>query len=119
MFLANKDGIAYVEKRIPIDISGRRYFKLAIDGISNISERTISRINGEYIFVGSVPLYYDNKIIGTIQKIYTEKQMTTLFAASMFSSKGYIYVINIEGYIILHTKYINCALKSDNYFRDD
>ena len=41
LFLANKDGIAYVEKRIPIDISGRRYFKLAIDGISNISERTI------------------------------------------------------------------------------
>ena len=40
LFLANKDGIAYVEKRIPIDISGRRYFKLAIDGISNISERT-------------------------------------------------------------------------------
>ena len=26
LFLANKDGIAYVEKRIPIDISGRRYF---------------------------------------------------------------------------------------------
>lgn len=118
LFLANKDGIAYVEKRIPIDISGRRYFKLAIDGISNISERTISRINGEYIFVGSVPLYYDNKIIGTIQKIYTEKQMNELFAASLFSSKGYMYVINSEGYIILHTKHINCALKSDNYFRD-
>ena len=33
LFLANKDGIAYVEKRIPIDISGRRYFKLAIDNI--------------------------------------------------------------------------------------
>lgn len=53
LFLANKDGIAYVEKRIPIDISGRRYFKLAIDGISNISERTISRINGEYILLAA------------------------------------------------------------------
>lgn len=40
------------------DISGRWYLNIAIDGISNISERTISRINGEYIFVGSgVPLW--------------------------------------------------------------
>lgn len=118
LFLANKNGLAYVDGDTHIDISGRRYFKLAIDGISNISERTISRINGEYIFVGSVPLYYDNNIIGTIQKIYTDKQMNELFAASLFSSKGYMYVINSEGYIILHTKHINCALKSDNYFRD-
>lgn len=44
--------------------------------------------------------------------------MNELFAASLFSSKGYMYVINSEGYIILHTKHINCALKSDNYFRD-
>lgn len=118
LFLANKNGLAYVDGDTHIDISGRRYFKLAIDGISNISERTISRIHGEYIFVGSVPLYYDNNIIGTIQKIYTDKQMNELFAASLFSSKGYMYVINSEGYIILHTKHINCALKSDNYFRD-
>lgn len=57
-----------------------------------------------------MPLYYDNNIIGTIQKIYTDKQMNELFAASLFSSKGYMYVINSEGYIILHTKHINCAL---------
>lgn len=44
--------------------------------------------------------------------------MNELFAASLFSSKGYMYVINSEGYIIPHTKHINCALKSDNYFRD-
>lgn len=44
--------------------------------------------------------------------------MNELFSASLFSSKGYMYVINSEGYIILHTKHINCALKSDNYFRD-
>lgn len=118
LFIANKDGVAYINDQIHKDISGRRYFRLAIDGISNISDRTISRVNGEYIFVGSVPLYYDNKIIGTIQKIYTDQQMNELFAASLFSSKGYMYVINSEGYVILHTKHINCSLKSDNYFRD-
>lgn len=41
LFLANKNGLAYVDGDTHIDISGRRYFKLAIDGISNISERTI------------------------------------------------------------------------------
>lgn len=118
LFLANKCGLAYIDSKTHIDISGRRYFKLAVEGISNISDRTISRIDGEYIFVGSVPLYHDNKIIGTIQKIYTDKQMNELFAASLFSSKGYMYVINSEGYVILHTKHPDCALKSDNYFRD-
>ena len=47
LFLANKNGLAYVDGVTHIDISGRRYFKLAIDGISNISERTISPF---YIF---------------------------------------------------------------------
>ncbi|CAK7039039.1 EAL domain-containing protein [Phascolarctobacterium sp.] len=118
MFLANRNGVAFTEGGRQIDVSGRRYFKLASNGTSNISDKTISRINGEYVFIGSVPLYYDEKIVGTIQKIYTYEQMYELFTVSLFSSKGYMYVINSEGYVILHTEHPDCHLKSDNYFRD-
>lgn len=90
IFLANRNGVAFTEGGRQIDVSGRRYFKLASNGTSNISDKTISRINGEYVFIGSVPLYYDEKIVGTIQKIYTYEQMYELFTVSLFSSKGYI-----------------------------
>ena len=36
---------------------------------------------------------------------------------SIFSSQGYMYVINREGYVILHSAHPKCEQKSDNYFR--
>lgn len=117
MFLSGKDGLTVVSGKA-IDISGRKYFRLAMQGTSNISDKTISRVNGEEIFVISVPLYKEQEIIGSLQKIYTLEQMHQLFALSLFSAQGYVYVLNSEGYIILHTIHDNCYTKSDNYFRD-
>lgn len=117
IFIADEDGLTTVKGKL-LDISARKYFRLALSGVPNISDQTISRLNGEDIFVISVPLKYNNQVIGTIQKYYTAPQMYELFSLSLFSSKAYVYVINKEGYIILHTTHWQCAEKSDNFFRN-
>lgn len=117
IFIADKDGQAIIKGK-QLNIAARKYFRLALSGVPNISDQTISRLNGEDIFIISVPLYYNKAIIGTIQKYYTAKQMYDMFSLSLFSSKAYVYVINREGYIILHTTHDNCTEQSDNFFRN-
>ena len=51
LFTANRDGMALFDGGRKLDISGRHYFRLAIDGIPNISDKLISRINGDEVFV--------------------------------------------------------------------
>ena len=118
IFTANKEGMVLFNGGRKLDISGRHYFRLAIDGIPNISDKLISRINGDEVFVISVPLYYNGEIIGTIQKVLTFEEMYKICSLSLFSSQGYMYVINREGYVILHSAHPKCEQKSDNYFRD-
>lgn len=117
LFTANRDGMALFDGGRKLDISGRHYFRLAIDGIPNISDKLISRINGDEVFVISVPLSYNGEIVGTIQRSLHSRKCTRYVPSPSFS-QGYMYVINREGYVILHSAHPKCEQKSDNYFRD-
>lgn len=118
LFVADLKGTVFLADGKTEDISGRKYFRLAIQGISNISDKTLSRSTGEDVFIISVPLYYENAIIGTIQQVYTPEEFHKICALSLFSSQGYMYIINSDGYIIIHSDHEDCLRKSDNYFRD-
>lgn len=101
---AGRDGMAYYSSIEAIDISGRSYFRNSLLGRQNISERMISRLNGDDIFILSVPLYFHDEIIGTIQKQYTPQEMYEICSVSMFSEQGFIYIINSEGYILISSQ---------------
>lgn len=118
VFVSDESGEAYFFDGKIINIMGRRYFRLALDGNKNISDKLISRKDGNEVFVFSVPIYRNNKVIGTLQRSYTQKEMEDIFALSLYSSKGFIYVINQEGYILFHSQHVNCKRLSDNYYRD-
>lgn len=100
-----------------VDIAGRKYFQLSMEGTSNISERMISRVSGEDIFVLCVPLKANGSIIGTIQKQYTPTEMYDLCTVSLFSEQGAVYIINREGYILITSKQDEYTKESDNYYR--
>lgn len=101
-----------------VSIAGRRYFQLAMQGKENISERTISRLNGQDIFVISVPLRYNGEIIGTLQKQYTPDEMYNICSISLFSQQGSMCIINSEGYILISSEHGETYSKeSSNYYR--
>lgn len=117
IYISDLSGNAIFYSGTKVDISGRKYFKLASEGVDNISDRVMSRRDGNDIFVFSVPLISNNKIIGTMQKFYTPEEMYELCALSLYSSEGYMYVINKEGYILISTSQNEYSKENENYFR--
>lgn len=116
-YLALDDGTAIFLGGETLDVSGRNYYKIAMQGTENISERIISRLNGEDIFVISVPLESDGKVIGTVQRSYTPDELYEICSLSLFSQKGDMYIINNQGYILFSSQKEVYNLESDNYFR--
>lgn len=117
IFVAASDGTAWFSDGAVINISGRKYFRLAMEGSQNISDRTVSRLNGEELFAISVPLYNQGKVVGTVQKQYTPQEMYSLCSLSLFSSKGSMYIINSDGYILISSDQRPYNSESDNYYR--
>lgn len=118
LFVADETGKVFWRNGSGFSISGRKYFRLSMEGTANISDKAISRIDGSEVFVISVPLQYQGKIIGTVQRLYTHEEMYQMCTPSLFSAQGFINVINSEGYIIIHSRHPNCIQTSDNYYRD-
>ncbi|SJZ43900.1 bifunctional diguanylate cyclase/phosphodiesterase [Anaerorhabdus furcosa] len=117
LFIALPNGIAYLPDGGSLDINGRKYFRLALEGQSNISDRLISRANGSTLFVMSAPITSNNEIIGTIQRQFTLEQMYDLCSSSLYTDKGYTYIINSDGYIIIGSQDEEYTPESDNLFR--
>ena len=116
--IANTNGLCFTPEGVESDVSGRRYFQLSMQGIQNISEKIISRFTGDDVYVISTPLYYQDTVIGTVQKKYTTQEMLEICSLSSYSSMGYMYIVNKEGYTILNSDNKNQIQISDNFFRD-
>ncbi|MCG9084263.1 bifunctional diguanylate cyclase/phosphodiesterase [Laribacter hongkongensis] len=118
VFIANAAGTVFRKNRQPIYITGRKYFRTSMTGRSNISDQIISRLDGEDIFIISAPIMIKNNPVGSVQKILTKSEMYQMASLPLFSSNGYIYIVDEKGYVVIHTSHNNCQKKSDNYFRD-
>ncbi|MCR4665966.1 MAG: EAL domain-containing protein [Desulfovibrio sp.] len=102
IFVASLDGTAYVgNNEHSFDISGRRYFRLAKLGKSNISDKLIDQTSGEEVFVISVPIYFQGKIAGTLQKTYRPEQLYAIVVPPLFATKGRSYIVTHSGKIVL------------------
>lgn len=117
VYVADREGVACFYGGDTVNIKGRRYFRLALEGKQNTSDRILSRITGEDMFVISVPLYSGGAIVGTVQKPYLPQEMYELCTISLFSAQGYMYIINSDGYILISSKGSEYSQESDNYFR--
>lgn len=117
MSWASKDGNTVFPDGSVIDISGRQYFRRAMRGMPNISERTVSRLTGDDVFVISVPLQYRGEIIGTVQQQYTPQDFYSLCMVSLFSEQGAMYIINSQGYILISSEQVQPNRELDNYYR--
>lgn len=117
LFIADGAGNACFTDGSSVSVAGRKYFRLALEGVQNISDKTISRITGEEMFAISVPMYFKNQIVGTVQKQYTPEEMYNLCSLSLFSDQGSMYIINSQGYILIGSEQEEYNKESDNYFR--
>ncbi len=116
LFIADKNGQAYFPDGTELDISGRNYYKLALKGEMNISDRVVSRKSGEEVFIISIPLYAKDEIVGTLQKQFTSEEMHEMCAVSLFSNQGYTNIINSDGYVVVSSVNDEYNNESANYY---
>lgn len=116
-FISNLDGRGFFYDEKVTDVTGRQYFRLASQGIQNISEKIVSRYDGEDIFIISVPLYYEGRIIGTVQRSYTVGEMYEMCSVSLFSDQGNMHIVNSDGYIVVGSQAKAYNMEADNYFK--
>lgn len=117
VFVADQEGKAYFKNREIIDIAGRSYYKLSMEGKQNVSDRVISRLDGTEVFIMSVPMVKDEKIIGCVQKMFSPQEMYDLCSISMFSSQGYMNIVNSEGYVLISSQFTDYNQEHTNFYR--
>ena len=79
--------------------------------------KLISRINGMGFSSSACRSPYNGEIVGMYTKVITFVCARYVSSPS-FPHKGYMYVINREGYVILHSAHPSVSRSQDNYFRD-
>lgn len=118
LMVSNTNGKAVTSSYETVDISKRGYFKTTLKGVSNISEQIVSKIDGEDVFVASVPIYKDGAIVCTLHRIYKSKTFADIFQLSLFDNNGYINVINDSGEVLVHTHSTEIQPINANYYRE-
>ncbi|MBR3663291.1 MAG: EAL domain-containing protein [Desulfovibrio sp.] len=113
LFVASRDGTVYIgldEKAY--DVSDRQYFRRARSGKPNISNMLEDKSNGDKVFISSVPIYLQNKVIGTLQKRYLPQELYAIIVPPLFSAEGRSYIISPDGTIIISSQDDNSASRN-------
>lgn len=98
------------------NISRKHYFQAALKGEPTVSNGIDVDTRGEDILALSVPIYQKNKIVGVLTGTYDRSVLDSLFSTTMFNGKGYTYIIDSAGNIIVKTPNVNSLVKGRNYF---
>ncbi len=112
-FVADDQGLVTFGDGRFIDIAGRKYFREALGGESNLSDRIISRYDGENIFVISSPVRADGRPAGTYQHALSYEDVREILTAPLFASSGRAYIVDQAGYLVIGDQQM-----SENYFRE-
>lgn len=105
------------------DRSDRVYFQNAIKGETYISDAIISRSTGRPICVAAVPIYDDERIVGTLGASIELAYLMDIMESIEISENGYGMILDRAGHVISHPEGGMLAglntLSSINGFKSD
>lgn len=104
------------------NIADRDYFKKALSGYSNVSDRLVDKVDGGFINVYAVPLYHQGQTAGVVFATHETDLLTDLLNTTTFAGEGFSYIITKEGEPIVYTEHENGVHEFSNLFdgiRDD
>ncbi|MEG1869447.1 MAG: EAL domain-containing protein [Oscillospiraceae bacterium] len=99
-----------------LNILDRKYYKKALYGESNISDKLEDRATGGYINVYAVPLYHESVMEGVIIATNATEQYSDLLSIDSFSGEGFSYIIKKNGNTVIYPKHKNGLEEFENIF---
>ncbi len=110
------DGVAITTDNSNFDILDRDYYKRALAGESNVSDRLIDKVDGGYINVYAVPMYRGEDIVAVIIATSSTDIFSELLNVTTFSGEGFSYVIKHDGTPVVYTQNKNALVEFTNLF---
>ena len=106
MNICDMRGIRYAQNGQRVDVSDRDYFRAAAQGKNFIAEPVISRLDGDFIFVFTVPVYDDNRTIVSVLLATVEATALSQDIANIVVGKtGYCFILGKTGNAIAHKNF--------------
>ena len=106
MNICDMRGTRYAENGQRVDVSDREYFRAAAQGKNFVAEPVISRLDGDFILVFTVPIYDDNHtVISVLLATVEASALSNDIAGIVVGKTGYCYIIGLNGTTIAHKNF--------------
>ena len=83
-------------------VGDREYFRLAVNGVKNISEPIISKEGGGLVITFAVPIIYKDKITGVLFSIENIEALSSVSDSITLGDYGRSYIVDGQGTVIAH-----------------
>ncbi len=98
MGLIDLDGNSLTTDGYTMDLGGREYYRIALDGISNLAVSTMTDIiDGKDINVYAVPVFHQGQIVAVLFATHSAETFQELLSIPIFRGEGYSYIIENDG----------------------
>ena len=106
MNICDMSGIRYAENGKRIDVSDREYFTSAAQGKNFVAEPVVSRLDGGFILVFTVPVYDDNRSVVCVLLATVEASaLSNDIADIVVGQTGECYILGLTGTTIAHRNF--------------
>ena len=106
MNICDMSGIRYAENGQRIDVSDREYFISAAQGKNFVAEPVVSRLDGDFILVFTVPVYDDNRSVVCVLLATVEASaLSNDIADIVVGQTGECYILGLTGTTIAHRNF--------------
>ena len=106
MNICDMSGIRYAENGKRIDVSDREYFISAAQGKNFVAEPVVSRLDGDFILVFTVPVYDDNRsVVSVLLATVEASALSNDIADIVVGQTGECYILGLTGTTIAHRNF--------------
>lgn len=110
------DGMAVLSDDLLQDISHEPHFAKALAGEANVSNLIKDAADGTNIFVESVPVYHQDKIIGVLFAARGMEEYAQALDVASFAGEGYSVIVRANGEKIVRAEHKNAVSGMHNIF---
>ncbi|MEG2096761.1 MAG: diguanylate cyclase [Pseudoflavonifractor sp.] len=116
MAVSGPDGMSCSNENLAVDISGRDYFRAAMQGQIVVSQPMASIVNGLQTIVIAVPIYDGETVVGGLFGIYPLSTAGAQLLGFTYYSNGYGFVVSPDGSIVLASEHTDRLSAEKNLF---
>lgn len=116
--IIKKHGNTVTTDDVEMNLLDRAYYKKALAGESNVSDRLTDKVDGGLINVLAVPIYVSGEIKGVVIATIDNKKFSNLLNVDMFSGEGFAYVIKKDGKPVAYPQHKNNLSEFEDFFEE-